>query len=120
MEGFFTWYWPGLLVGSIDPLTGWPATNLVTDRISRRDSFGISVEECELISLIYQVLIDDMRCSRCRAELNRRIHLETRSGRAETRQIVIVVRCRGWGRHRHTATVTERAAGLVFGQLHPS
>lgn len=66
-----------------------------------------------LAQIMYEFVAGRTRCAKCGAALGRGIHPMI----GTPWRIVVVTRCSGWRRHRHTAVVTEASDGLNFGRL---
>lgn len=69
-----------------------------------------------LIRTAYEFTADRTRCDRCRHRLGRDLQVVI-GGRS---RVVVVTRCRGWRRHRHSAVVTDARGDLHLERLHAS
>ena len=76
-----------------------------------------SVEDLVVIELLTSVAANETPCEGCGRPLGRDLHLVPG---VDTRTWVLIARtrCRGWRRHRHTATVTEVQGDLIMGSFH--
>jgi len=79
---------------------------------------GIGSDDLDVAAALYEVLVELAPCSVCGAPLGPAVHVE-RCRRFLTVRIVVTTCCRGPRRHRHEATVVERAGGLLTGRLRP-
>ncbi|WP_250032264.1 hypothetical protein [Paractinoplanes maris] len=74
--------------------------------------------DLELVRLCYDVMAAGLGCSACPAPLGRDLYLVAPAdAEAPTWQVIVVMRCRGWRRHRHTAVVAEVGGNLHFGPV---
>jgi hypothetical protein len=76
-----------------------------------------SALDASLLQIVYESIAAETTCSRCRARLGRRLRVEvwpTLLGSALWR-VAVRTRCRGWRRHRHTASVGRESNDLVLG-----
>ncbi|TDC50705.1 hypothetical protein E1212_14175 [Jiangella ureilytica] len=73
--------------------------------------------DLRLIRVAYEVAVTVSPCVRCGAALDGPRLSMRRAGWSHDWQVAVVVRCRGWRRHRHTAVATEAAGELRLGAL---
>ena len=66
----------------------------------------------------YEFVAVRSMCGKCGAELSGKLDIAVVP--AMPWLIAVHTRCRGWWRHRHTASVAEWHGGLRFGELRPS
>jgi hypothetical protein len=79
---------------------------------------GPTETDLDLVRLSYDVIAAELGCSTCLASLGRGLYLVVPAGgEGPTWQVIVVTRCHGWRRHRHTAVVAGVGGGLHFGPL---
>jgi hypothetical protein len=107
-EWLFALWWPG-------PAGRWtwpgppPPEPAADDRRA-----GPTVEDLDLVRVMYGVLAEQVDCAACGARLRRTVGVVLAGDGATSNGIVVTTRCRGWRRHRHVARVVERAGDLRF------
>lgn len=73
--------------------------------------------DLRLIRVAYEVAATESPCVRCGAALGRPRLSVRRAGWSPDWRVAVVVRCRGWRRHRHTAVASDVAGELRLGAL---
>jgi hypothetical protein len=69
-----------------------------------------------LVQLTYQIVAAESCCQVCSAPLGRRVRvLPLSAGDPPSWRLSVVTKCKGWKRHGHIATVTEKSSDIVLG-----
>ncbi|WP_250032324.1 hypothetical protein [Paractinoplanes maris] len=70
---------------------------------------NLSDTDLRLVRIVYDFIAAETLCDKCAALLGRSLSLAVTGGGPGRPgwQILVVTRCRGWRRHRHTAVVTD-------------
>lgn len=78
--------------------------------------------DISLIRVLCAAMAEDAACGRCGAPLGGRLRIERPLGPSPFAgwYLGVLVRCRGWRRHRHLATVTSRSGDLVLRHFRPT
>jgi hypothetical protein len=80
-----------------------------------------SAIEMWLVRLAYEDMAAQVSCKKCGAPLGRELRLVPPDDYDPPWWCLLVVtRCSGWRRHRHSAGVTEASKNLLFGPLQVS
>lgn len=102
LTGAFWPYFPDprLLPGSVPPAAGHRETNLPET-------------DLRLVRIVYDFVAAEQLCDKCASPLGRCLSFTVaEGGTGPGWRILVVTRCRGWLRHRHTAIVTESLGHL--------
>jgi hypothetical protein len=73
-----------------------------------------------VVQIMYGALVEQTACGVCAAPLEPATDVQRVRGLFTGARIVVDTHCRGARRHRHRATVLERAGDLRMGQLRPA
>jgi hypothetical protein len=73
-----------------------------------------------VVQIMYGALVEQLACGVCAAPLEAATDVQRVRGFFTGARIVVDTYCRGARRHRHRATVLERAGDLQMGQLRPA
>ena len=111
MEWFFPYYWSA----AVDPTAWWGAT-----AEPAVDDGTVGPDDLELVRIAYVVLVEGVTCGVCQVPLDPAVGVERTRGWFTAARIAVVTSCRGPQRHRHRATVVERAGDLQLGRLRPA
>lgn len=100
MEWLLPYYWAAACGSSVGP--------------EEHDDVDLAV-----VAILYCVLAEQVVCGTCAAPLEPVPDVHRILGLFTGARIVVDTRCRGARRHRHRATVLERAGDLRMGRLRP-
>jgi hypothetical protein len=84
------------------------------------EDVGVADLELALVRIMYDALVAQIACGVCAAPLEPATDVERTRGFFTGARIVVRTLCCGPRRHRHRATVTDRAGDLRMGQLRPA
>jgi hypothetical protein len=84
-------------------------------RVPGTGAARLSAVDLWLVQVAYEVVAAESMCTRCDSLLGDRISLVPADFPSDL--VSVTVRCRGWRRHLHRATVRESANDLLLGPL---
>jgi hypothetical protein len=89
---------------------------LRTVRTLATNRLPLSAVEMWLLRLAYVAMAAELSCGKCGAPLDRELRFVPPSDAdPPSWRTLVVTRCSGWRRHRHTADVTESSKDLLLG-----
>jgi hypothetical protein len=114
VEWLFPHYWPA----AVDPMMWWGASAPCAEPTPDRGHGG--PDDLDVVRIVYGVLVEGAACGICGAPLDPATGVRRAGGLFTAVRIAVVTHCRSPQRHRHRATVVERAGDLRWGQLRPA